>query len=70
VTNQPGEPIIPLLLDIKQTAAALGIGVTKCREIIATGELECVRLEGMPRIPTDAVKAYVEKLRTKGAMPL
>jgi excisionase family DNA binding protein len=52
-----------LLLGVEDAAAALGIGRTKTYELIATGELEVVHIGRCCRVPTDALEAYVARLR-------
>jgi excisionase family DNA binding protein len=52
-----------LLLTAEETAEVLGIGRTKVYELIRLGLLESVKIHGSRRIPTAAVRSYVERLR-------
>jgi excisionase family DNA binding protein len=52
-----------LLLTAEETAEVLGIGRTKVYELIRLGLLESVKIHGSRRIPTAAVRNYVERLR-------
>ena len=53
-----------LLLTDRQTAARLAIGRTRVWELIATSELETVRIGRSRRIIAQSVADYVERLRT------
>lgn len=58
----------PLLLSVKGVARALDCSRSKAYELIASGELESLRLGGLRRVPHAALLAYIEKLRdSKGA---
>jgi excisionase family DNA binding protein len=52
-----------LLLTVDETAEVVGLGKTKVYELIASGELEAVRIGRCRRVPVEAVKAYVIRLR-------
>jgi excisionase family DNA binding protein len=41
----------------------MDVGRSKIFELMATGELESVRIGRSRRIPLDALKAYIERLR-------
>jgi excisionase family DNA binding protein len=47
----------------EQTASALSICRTKVYELIRTGELESVQIGASRRIPVEALKDYVRRLR-------
>jgi excisionase family DNA binding protein len=51
-----------LLLTADEVAETLAIGRTKVYELIRTGRLGSVRLDGMRRIPTDALSEFVATL--------
>lgn len=51
------------LLKIPEVTRRLGIGPTKVYELIASGEIESVRIGGARRIPSDAVDAFIQRLR-------
>lgn len=55
----------PMLLKIPAAARALSIGRTKTYELIARGELEVVHIDGFARVPVEALRSYVERLRTE-----
>ncbi|WP_433361951.1 helix-turn-helix domain-containing protein [Actinoplanes sp. CA-142083] len=57
----------PLLLTPEQAAAQLGIGRTKMFALIGGGEVESVTIGRHRRVPTDALAAYVERLRAQQA---
>ncbi|MEV6833596.1 excisionase family DNA-binding protein [Streptomyces sp. NPDC051133] len=52
-----------LLLSPERAADRMDLGRSKIFELMATGELESVRIGRSRRIPLDALKAYVERLR-------
>lgn len=60
-------PVPPLLLTTRQTCAALSMGQTKVRELIASGALGAVRIGHSLRIPRADVERYVERLRAEAA---
>jgi excisionase family DNA binding protein len=51
------------LLSLRDVQEALGIRLTKVRELIADGELESVKVGTLVRVPEDALEAYVDRLR-------
>lgn len=52
-----------LLLTVEEAARRLGIGRTTCFALIASGELESVKVGSLRRIPADALAVYVARLR-------
>jgi hypothetical protein len=52
-----------LLVGIKEGAAALGIGITLMRELIAAGAVQSVHVGGRHLIPTSALLDYVQGLQ-------
>ncbi len=52
-----------VLWTVEQAAEAVGLGKTKVYELIASGELEAVRIGRARRVPVEAVTAYVAQLR-------
>jgi excisionase family DNA binding protein len=56
-----------LLLTVEEAARRLGIGRTTCFALIASGELESVKVGSLRRIPVDALVAYVRRLRGAAA---
>ena len=51
-----------LLLRPEEVAQALGVGRTTVFELIRAGELRSVKIGKSRRIPTDAVREYVDGL--------
>lgn len=56
-----------LVLTIEEAAERLGIGRTLMYALVSAGEVESVRIGRLRRVPTDALDAYVMRLRTLGA---
>jgi excisionase family DNA binding protein len=59
----------PLLYKPEGAAAELGVGRTTVFELMAAGELESVKIGRARRIPADALRAYVERLRAAQSRP-
>jgi excisionase family DNA binding protein len=53
----------PLLLTVPQAALVLGIGTTRLYELVATGELQSVRIGRSRRIARADIDEFVERLR-------
>lgn len=60
----PGEQI---LLTPERAADQLDVGRTTIYALIASGDLDSVKIGRSRRIPSDALVAYVERLRSQGA---
>lgn len=56
-----------LLLAPERAAERLDLGRTKIFELIATGELESVKIGRARRIPEEALVAYVARLRAQAS---
>ncbi|MDX2597995.1 excisionase family DNA-binding protein [Streptomyces sp. WI03-4A] len=56
-----------ILLTVEEAARRLGIGRTTCFALIASGELESVKVGSLRRIPADALAVYVTRLRGASA---
>ncbi|GAB2915531.1 excisionase family DNA-binding protein [Streptomyces mayteni] len=52
-----------LLLTVEEAARRLSIGRTTCFALIGSGELESVPVGRLRRVPADAVRDYVTRLR-------
>jgi excisionase family DNA binding protein len=52
-----------LLLSPERVSERLDMGRTKVYELIATGELESVRIGRSRRVPAEAVESFVARLR-------
>jgi excisionase family DNA binding protein len=62
------ETEIPILLVCPEDAArALGIGRTKVYELMRSGALRSVRLDGSRRVPLTALVEFVKRLETEAA---
>jgi excisionase family DNA binding protein len=53
----------PLLVTVPEAAAALSVSRATIYELLASGELESVRLGRSRKIPVAALEAYVARLR-------
>lgn len=53
---------MPRLLKVGQAAAEIGVGRSKAYEWIASGRLRSVRIDGMRRVPAEAVDEFIESL--------
>lgn len=53
----------PLLLSPERAADRLEVGRTKFYELMATGQIESVKIGKLRRIPAAALDEYVERLR-------
>lgn len=53
----------PLLLSPERVSERLDMGRTKVYELMATGQLESVKIGRSRRIPADAVDAFIGRLR-------
>jgi excisionase family DNA binding protein len=51
-----------LLIKVPEAAARLGISRAKLYELIASGALPAVKVDGCRRIRTDDLRAYVDSL--------
>lgn len=59
-----------LLYTTEEAAAALGIGVTKMKELISSGDLRSVKVGSLRRIPVSSLQEYVQLLRLEQAVGL
>lgn len=56
-------PDRPLLYSVEEAARQLGIGRTFMFHLIATGEIDSLKIGKRRKIPADALAAYVQRLR-------
>ncbi|MFJ9709641.1 excisionase family DNA-binding protein [Streptomyces sp. NPDC101234] len=56
-----------VLLTVEEAARRLRIGRTTCFRLVLAGEIESVTVGRLRRVPSDAVPAYVAKLRHQSA---
>ena len=59
--------IAPVLISVPDAAAALGIGTTKTKALIASGELRSVQIDRRRLVPVDALTEYVTRLGQSAA---
>jgi excisionase family DNA binding protein len=57
----------PLLLSPERVSERLDMGRTKVYQLIATGELESVKIGRSRRVPADAVHTFIGRLREQVA---
>jgi excisionase family DNA binding protein len=62
----PEDDMDKLLLTPTKAAQVLGIGRSKVYELMQTGQLTSVHIGACRRVPADALKAFLEQLRTAG----
>lgn len=55
-----------LLLTVPEAAEALAISRSKLYELMASGAITSIRVEGSRRIPLTALEEYVSKLLAEG----
>ena len=56
-----------LLLNTSEAAQVLGICRSKLYELLRSGRLESVRIDGSRRIPADVLEEFVDRLRRDDA---
>ena len=54
----------PLLYTIPEAATALRISRTKLYELLDSGDVESVYIGRSRKIPTEALRTYIDRLRT------
>ena len=54
--------VAPVLVSIPEAAAALGIGTTKTKALIAAGQLRSVQIDRRRFVPVAALHQYVASL--------
>jgi excisionase family DNA binding protein len=59
--------VTKLLLTVPEAANALGISRSKLYELIKTGAIASLRIDGSRRIPYRALTAYVDQLMKEAA---
>ena len=58
-----------LLYTPTDAAELLGFSRSRLYRLLASGELECVHVGGVRRVPTDALTSYVQALRAQPPGP-
>jgi excisionase family DNA binding protein len=62
-----GEPVVRLLYRISEAALALGLSRAKVYELINSGALQSVRIDGSRRIRAADLEAFVASLSGEAA---
>ena len=62
IPRQPEPPHARLLLTVEEAAATIGVGRSLMYELIATGEIQTVRVGRLRRISPEALREYVAQL--------
>lgn len=57
----------PVLLSPRQVADRLGCSLSTVHKLLRSGDLESVKIGQLRRIPLDAVRVYIERLRAEGS---
>lgn len=55
----------PLLYTIPEAASALRISRTKIYELLDAGEIESVHIGRSRKIPAEALRSYIDRLRAR-----
>jgi excisionase family DNA binding protein len=58
------EPIIKLLLRPKEVGETLGVSRTRVYQMLATREIESIRIGRSIRVPVDAVETWISEKRS------
>lgn len=61
------EPLAKRLLTVKETSEILGVSRSTIYELIASDDLEVVRIGRSLRVPTAAIDDFVDRLRSRRA---
>jgi excisionase family DNA binding protein len=56
---------VPLLMSVSDGMKTLRVGRTKFYQLIATGELEIVKIGTATRVVVSSIKDYVDRLRAQ-----
>jgi excisionase family DNA binding protein len=62
-----GEPVVRLLYQVSEAASALGLSRAKVYELINSGALRAVRIDGARRIRAVDLEAFVASLSGEAA---
>jgi excisionase family DNA binding protein len=63
---EPADPSA-VLLTVEEAARQLRIGRTTCFQLVLAGEIESVTVGRLRRVPPEALRAYVARLRRRPA---
>ncbi len=56
-----------LLLTVPEAAIALGISRSKFYQLLASGAVQSIRIDGSRRVPITALNAYIHQLMEEAA---
>lgn len=59
--------VTPILVSMPDGAKVIGIGISKMKELVASGVIESVKIDRRRLIPVDALDRYVDSLRGQAA---
>ncbi|WP_349260063.1 helix-turn-helix domain-containing protein [Actinocrinis sp.] len=59
----------PLVYTIPEAATALRISRTKLYELLDSGEIESIHIGRSRKIPADALRTYIDRLRARATRP-
>ena len=54
-----------ILYSVEEAAGLLGIGRTFMFHLLATGEIDSLKIGRLRKIPRDAIDGYIDRLRTR-----
>jgi len=58
--TEPTNDVERLLYTTEEAATALGIGVTKMKDLIASGSIRSIKVGSLRRIPVSALQEYIQ----------
>ena len=64
IANRPSGPG-QLLYSVEEAAGLIGIGRTFMFHLLATGEIDSLKIGRRRKIPHDAIDGYIERLRAQ-----
>jgi excisionase family DNA binding protein len=63
-----GISVNKLLYRVEEAASILSLGRSKTYELIARGAIRAVKIDGATRIPSDELRAYVDRARAEAGL--
>lgn len=67
-TDQCRLPIEPLTVRVREACRITGIGRSKLYELIASGEIETIKVGSMTLIPMPSLRRFLDAVRTIGGL--
>ena len=65
--EEPASVSRRLLFSVEEAAELLGIGRTFMFQLVATGEIDSLKIGKKRKIPRDAIDGYIRRLRSEHA---